>query len=59
MLQLVLSGTWHTRIGLQIIFEDYSYKEGSTLVLLALNNFLSAVVAISGVYAVLKIVPQS
>ena len=59
MLLLILSGTWHMRIGMQVIFEDYIHDEGPKVVSLALNDFFSAVVAIVGVYAVLKIGIQS
>jgi succinate dehydrogenase / fumarate reductase membrane anchor subunit len=59
MLMLVLSGTWHIRIGMQVVLEDYTHNEGSKVVLLALNNFFSAVVAVAGVYAILKIGIQS
>src|SRR5665647_3020635 len=59
MLLLILSETWHMRIGMQVIFEDYIHDEGPKVVSLALNNFLSAVVAIVGIYAVLKIGIQS
>ena len=59
MLLLVLSGTWHMRIRMQVIFEDYIHREGPKVVSLALNNFLSAVVAIAGSYAILKIGIQS
>ncbi len=47
------------RIGMQIILEDYIHKEVPKVVAWALNNFFSAVVAIAGVYAVLKIGIQS
>jgi succinate dehydrogenase / fumarate reductase, membrane anchor subunit len=47
------------RIGMQVILEDYIHQDGLKVVLLALNNFFSAVVAIAGVYAILKIGIQS
>jgi succinate dehydrogenase / fumarate reductase membrane anchor subunit len=59
MLLFVLSGTWHMRIGMQVILEDYIHNKGPKVVSLALNDFFSAVVAIVGVYAVLKIGIQS
>ena len=59
MLLLVLSGTWHMRIGMQVILDDYIHNEGPKVVSLALNNFFSVVVAIAGAYAVLKMAIQS
>ena len=47
------------RIGMKVILEDYIQKKVPKVVSLALNNFFSAVVAIAGVYAVLKIGIQS
>ena len=44
---------------MQVILEDYIHKEAPKVVLLALNNFFSAVIAIAGVYAILKIGIQS
>ncbi|MGC2071555.1 MAG: hypothetical protein WA694_09610 [Pseudolabrys sp.] len=39
--------------------DDYVHNEGHIMVSVALNSFFSAAVAISGVYAVLKIGIQS
>jgi len=39
--------------------DDYVHNEGHKIVSVALNKFLSAPVAIAGVYAVLKVGVQS
>ena len=44
---------------MRVILEDYIHKEEPEVVLLTLDNFFSAVVAIAGVYAILKIGVQS
>ena len=51
----ILSVTWHMRLGVQIVIEDYFHGEGGKMALLIGNIFYSLAVAAISVFAILKI----
>jgi succinate dehydrogenase / fumarate reductase, membrane anchor subunit len=50
----ILVATWHSQLGLRVVFEDYVHGGSKTLALV-LITFIHAVVAAAGIFAVLKV----
>lgn len=52
---LMLSASMHMRLGMQTIIEDYVHSEGRKVLCLMLNSFFTILVALTSVYAILKL----
>ena len=55
LLLFIVASTWHMKIGMQIVIEDYVHSETLKLVSVMANNFFCIAVALSSIYAILKL----
>ena len=54
ILLALISITWHMRLGLQVVIEDYVRSEGRKIFLLTLNMLFVFALTAVGAYAILK-----
>jgi succinate dehydrogenase / fumarate reductase membrane anchor subunit len=55
MLLLLIAGLYHMALGVQVVIEDYIHTEWVKLAALVLDRFAAFVLAIAGIFAVLRI----
>jgi succinate dehydrogenase / fumarate reductase membrane anchor subunit len=54
LILLVLVASWHSQLGVRVVVEDYIHGGMKTLILIVLT-FAHALIAVAGVFAVLKV----
>jgi succinate dehydrogenase / fumarate reductase, membrane anchor subunit len=54
LLLTLISVTWHMRLGLQVVIEDYVHSEARKIALLTLNMFFVYALTAVGVFSILK-----
>jgi succinate dehydrogenase / fumarate reductase membrane anchor subunit len=55
MLLFIVASCWHMKIGMQVVIEDYVPNEKLKLVGIIANNFFCIAVALTSIYAILKL----
>ncbi len=55
LLLFIIASTWHMKIGMQVVIEDYVHSEQLKLAAIMANNFFSFAVALASIYAILKL----
>jgi succinate dehydrogenase / fumarate reductase membrane anchor subunit len=55
LILLVLVGAWHSQLGVRVVVEDYVTSDGMKTITLVIVTFLHALLAVAGVFAILKV----
>jgi succinate dehydrogenase / fumarate reductase membrane anchor subunit len=55
LLLFIVASAWHMKIGMQVVIEDYVTSEKLKIAAIMANNFFAIAVALTSIYAILKL----
>jgi succinate dehydrogenase membrane anchor subunit len=55
LLLFIVASSWHMKIGMQVVLEDYVHNEKLKLASIMANNFFCIAVALTSIYAIFKL----
>jgi succinate dehydrogenase / fumarate reductase membrane anchor subunit len=55
LILFIIASTWHMKIGMQVVLEDYVHSEKVKLAAIMANNFFCFAVALASIYAIFKL----
>jgi succinate dehydrogenase / fumarate reductase, membrane anchor subunit len=55
LLLFLLTATWHSQLGIQVVIEDYVHDQGMKALALTLSSFTHIVVGAAGALAILRV----
>ena len=55
LIVFVLVAVWHSQLGVRVVVEDYVHAPGSKLLSLTIVSFAHVLLAVAGVFAVLRV----
>jgi succinate dehydrogenase / fumarate reductase, membrane anchor subunit len=55
LLLFIVASAWHMKIGMQVVIEDYVTSDKLKIAAIMANNFFAIAVALTSIYAILKL----